>query len=103
MTVKIETHTDPTELHRNVMNGVEYLDQHRPGWHRDIDLLVLNQNSVDDCILGQLFGNALQWQQLGDWTLEDMTRHGFWALDVDYSYAQLTDQWRAILEQRLLD
>lgn len=102
MAVEIEIHKNPNEILLNVGRGVDYLDEHEPDWHRRIDLLTLSMNSVEDCVLGQLFGNALEWNHIQDWTLRKMTQHGFWAIDVDYSYAQLTDQWRAIIEERVL-
>lgn len=102
MAAEIEIHKNPNELLDNVGRGIEFLDQHEPDWHRRIDLLILDQNCVENCILGQLFGNALEWNKIQDWTLETMTQHGFWAMNVDYLYADLTNQWRAVLEERLL-
>lgn len=102
MAVEIEIHDNPADLHSNVMRGVEYLDQLRPDWHREIDLLILNQNDWEYCVLGQLFGDAIEWGADNGWTIGQLTQHGFWAHEVDYTYGKLTDQWRAVLEQRLL-
>lgn len=40
-----------------VKDAAKYLDQQRSGWFNEIDVLKLNQNYADRCVLGQLFGS----------------------------------------------
>lgn len=44
-------------LEQRVRNGAELLDAKRPGWHMEIELDMLDIDSVDHCILGQLYGS----------------------------------------------
>jgi hypothetical protein len=39
-----------------VANGVALLDQAEPGWWQSIDLHRLDQGSIENCVLGQTFG-----------------------------------------------
>lgn len=44
------------EAQERVANGVALLDEHRPGWDRDVDLDNFKLSSCDECVLGQLYG-----------------------------------------------
>ena len=51
--------TTPTQdlLAKRVEAGCMLLDEHYPGWENLIDLKRLKMNTLEDCILGQLFGD----------------------------------------------
>lgn len=55
--------------------GARFLDERRPGWEREIDLSVLDLQSCHDCIIGQLYGNFMDFH----WHFpnEDPGRLGF--------------------------
>lgn len=40
-----------------IAGAVYLLDRHRPGWHNEINLALLDMQSMDRCILGQLYGD----------------------------------------------
>lgn len=54
------------ELETRVARGVDYLDQHRPGWQDAIDLNRLCLASGCRCVLGQLGGseNSISWTRM---------------------------------------
>lgn len=41
----------------SIAKGVELLDRVYPGWVEEINVGKLNLNSLDNCVLGQLYGN----------------------------------------------
>jgi hypothetical protein len=98
------TKSDVQELRADVVRGMDFLDRNESGWYRRIDLVSLDMNSTEECVLGQLFDNAIDWGVDNDKSLQWMTQHGFWA-DTEHHerlYADLTDLWRAAVEERLL-
>lgn len=44
-------------IEQRVQAGVEWLDENRPSWVEEIDLVELDMDSCNMCVLGQLFGN----------------------------------------------
>lgn len=42
-------------VRQKVQNGIDWLDEHAPGWERRIDLSTLNLYRGCDCVLGQVF------------------------------------------------
>jgi hypothetical protein len=104
-----------------VAAGAALLDQHRPGWHRQVDLACLDARRDDYLdVLSQLYGDFEQGvgvlceAEAGSatadvWGLTSPTNcwardHGFdidtpvW--DVIGAYAELADQWRAEIARR---
>jgi hypothetical protein len=39
----------------NVFNAARYLDEHYPGWYREVDLTTFDISSCTKCIIGQVF------------------------------------------------
>jgi len=44
-------------MDERIEQAASFLDQNEPGWFDRIDTLRLDITSVQDCIMGQLFGN----------------------------------------------
>lgn len=42
-------------LHPRVWRGAQLLDQRRPGWHRQVNLVMLDMSSPYWCVLGQVY------------------------------------------------
>lgn len=47
----------PPTVESRVAAGVKVLDQHEPGWEKLIDLERLNIDSMERCVIGQLYGD----------------------------------------------
>lgn len=83
-----------------VQAGAAWLDQHRPGWLDRIDLITLNVEDPECCVLGQEFGDyGDRPDALRDY--REAERLGFyvrWAGHGDdrytAEYAALTEAWK---------
>jgi hypothetical protein len=111
-----------SSIAERVAAGAAVLDQYRPGWHRQIDLACLDARAADYVdVLSQLYGDdyehaisVLCEAEAGSagadvWGLTSPAKswardHGFdtdtpvW--DVIGAYAELADQWRAVIARR---
>lgn len=93
-------------MHKQVKRGVDFLDEHRPGWHRKIQLDSLNMKSKRECILGQVFGDFGEGkEELG---IKVGAEYGF-ALPVGQSFynhhlpwKELQSYWVEAINERLL-
>lgn len=73
---------------QDILNGIELLDEVRPGWVDEIDLDRLNMYQGQDCVVGQLYGGyATGLEQLG---LSNGAAHGF---------VEPTNQWVSAIER----
>lgn len=88
------------EPHVAAARGAEFLDQRRPGWADEIDLDTLDLRSLDDCVLGQLYGD---WGAANraipeiEWNSGSQAYYGFELDGAPFSrdrYKALTDEWR---------
>lgn len=97
------------EIRQRIRDGAEWLDQHRPGWHSQLDMVEFDMNDLDCCILGQLYP---KWDgpgvptEVGKMKLADLDKLGFWVLPGTWeygspTYAQLTVEWRQLILDRL--
>jgi hypothetical protein len=93
---------DQQDARERVARGARFLDQHRPGWHAEIDTARLRMESCAQCILGQLFGDfpralTLTPQRDPEWVRE----HGFDLAIPEFDsdehildgYRRLTEMW----------
>lgn len=82
-----------------VKRGALFMDKQYPGWHKSIDISILDIGCSDDCILGQIFGNyayGVRYYKLS--TMREF-EFGFFS----YSYESmeiLTQHWRAEIISR---
>lgn len=53
------------ELRDNVDRGIEYLNKTEPYWFHKIDLEKLDIDSCMDCVVGQVFGNYIEYFPFG--------------------------------------
>src|SRR5437667_4843660 len=66
------------ELYQFIQNGIDLLDEKKPGWYQKIDLECLWLADCHGCILGQLYGSyAAGLNALG---LSSGWNHGFSSL-----------------------
>jgi len=85
----------------DVMRGVAWLDEQRPGWEDKIDLDRLRLGSCLDCVIGQLFGDyeALRDNFIMD--IETRRKLGFtihsWN---DEKWNELTETWKQVIRNR---
>jgi len=45
------------ELEVKVQSGITWLNKEKPGWHKGIDLKILDLSDSNTCVCGQVFGN----------------------------------------------
>jgi hypothetical protein len=103
-----------------VCRGVAFLDEHIPGWEKQIDLDTLDLNATDRCVLAQLwlaehprtrqrtyaFSRMVKALRLSE---EDTDRLGFDVVEADdYDYGdyerrfdRLTKAWQRVIRRRL--
>src|SRR5258708_7417760 len=68
----LERKGNPLMFEERIARGIALLDKYRPEWRSLISLERLDMYSVEDCVLGQVYGNfgigldALKAQQLRD-------------------------------------
>lgn len=100
-----------------VKAGAILLDEIKPGWFRDIDVVLLDLSSCEDCILGQLFGDydgfretmfPLQegesTQEHADRTYPFMFTHGFCGrTDVTVDKLHLMNEYFHLLKSAWLN
>src|SRR5690554_6898255 len=112
--VKI-TELPDTTLSQRVAKGVAWLDQLMPGWHNKVHLSVLDANSPDHCIAGQVFrdqgGQFFIAQLPSELSYFCPYRYGFglWP-GQDYmncpeeeavAYEDLTELWASVIQDRI--
>ena len=84
---------------QQIEKGVEYLDEHYPGWEDKINLETLNIRSPRCCIGGQLEGEYAHFvSMLYEISNSGPTSMGFDS--TDYHYEDLTETWKAVILAR---
>jgi hypothetical protein len=109
-----------------VERGIRWLDKEHPGWHKKIDLRILDLNQCRKCVLGQLFGDFNRFTPPGsrcpfntsaftneewDYYCEWIDCHGFdlsrefpradcSVAEINAEYASLTEQWEQEIRMR---
>lgn len=88
-----------------INNGIALLDSREPNWRDDVDVNTLDLHSLDNCVLGQVFGDYGRGMEAlfgGErWMYSEVNaEHGFEAPERDENgnyiarpYADLTEQW----------
>ncbi len=95
------------ELEKKVERGIKWLDKVKPGWHKKINLEVLNLNNSSVCVCGQVFGDfwkSIYENEHASWrkgeaikgdkaamTLKQSISRGFYTKNDDYTL--LTSIW----------
>lgn len=95
----IEQHNVPPSVKR----GMEWLDEHVPGWWTPerINVIMLFLSSHDWCICGQLDGGFSRFVHNYHLKSGDAKRLGFLASnETDYDYSVLTTWWRTVILDR---
>jgi len=98
------------DLRSNVELGARMLDKQRPGWHRNIDVDVLDQRSTRNCVLGQTFGDYYDGitSLYGETEASEACLAGF-TIDPFTTYPRgevwdaLNKTWKAEIKGRLRD
>lgn len=88
-------------IEERVATGSAWLDEHRPGWWRRIDLDTLDIVDECGCVLGQEYGSYVNAPD-EIWERGLIAGGGFDAAVIG-EYAALTDGWRRLIEQRRTD
>jgi hypothetical protein len=95
-----------------VARGAAWLDEHKPGWERTIDLSGLRMAECRSCVLGQAFAEqALAEEQMSgfDVALEQMPEEYAAKLGFDIDgevittpsmWSELGDAWGALIKDR---
>lgn len=95
------------EIRDRVKKGTEWLDDKRPNWEDEIDLVTFDMNSMEHCVLGQVFPG---WDELthspANQSLGWLSERGFWLLEHFYhnggaSYGDLQKEWTRVIEERI--
>lgn len=103
--------TPPASIRTRVEAGAAWLDQHRPGWLDEIDLITLDVGDRDYCVMGQLYGDAdwpdalaSQLDAIAHGLLAATTTIGGRSLSGSERFAEyqvLTESWRDLIERRI--
>lgn len=80
-----------------VAAGMAALDEQRPGWWRDVDLVVLDVVTADNCPCGQVWGD---WFQTPVDLRLGRVEYGFVGADTNDD-ARLNEAWREAIGKRL--
>jgi hypothetical protein len=88
-----------------IARGAAFLDEKQPGWRERIDLEALNLASLENCVLGQVFGHFDGgFAALADAGLVADVATLDYGFDVngdeddDGWYSVLTQEWREYIE-----
>ena len=97
----------------NVTRGAVWLDEKEPGWWERIDLERLDMDSLTDCIIGQLYGDFWDWEEVRDNSeaasdlgfdaysdYELREKFGYYCHDVGGDYAVLWALWNEEIAER---
>lgn len=90
-----------TRAERRALRGAALLDQHRPGWERELELYLLNMHSCSNCVLGQLYGTYENGcHALNVDRIRDEPEHFGFEGDDGVSYHDLDKAWTKIITER---
>jgi len=94
-----------TNVRPEVRRGVEWLDEVRPGWDREIDLTDLALSSCARCIVGQLWPEMEPPSSVPSPARCYEEEYGFDIVGVqpttyNEEYAKLTEEWRDLIAER---
>lgn len=87
------------DAHVAAARGAKFLDQRRPGWADEIRLADLDLRSLDNCVLGQLYGDWGKAQEAIEEIRWDADRQMYYGFETDHphtrqKYAALTEEWQ---------
>jgi hypothetical protein len=101
----MSTSTELT-IEQRVAAGAAWLDEHRPGWEREVDPVGLDIASPCNCVLGQLEGNYHDFVDVQSWYDDQAAALGFnGRLNLTLRAIRdeqdaLTVEWRRLIESR---
>jgi hypothetical protein len=89
-------------IEQRVDRGAAWLDECRPAWWAEIDLIRLDLDHQEDCVLGQLWGDYFSVPIMLDEAIASGFDSDHAADTVEYEddVAALTEAWRALIERR---
>ena len=99
-----------SDIATRVARGVALLDERKPGWAGQIDLITLDVANPDMCVLGQLYPDHSSCfpdgfnAGLDDLDLHEGFTHGVDCYPYDLiveqrvDYYKLTQEWRRVIE-----
>lgn len=90
-------------IEARVMAGIEFLDEHEPGWDERVDTDTLDMSNKLDCVMGQLHGDWDEAVIFYGWRIVTPVRLGFWAMGLDDTetfYEEVTRLWVAEIDRR---
>ena len=96
---------------QRAVKGMEYLDEHCPGWIDKIDLGILSMANMRTCIIGQLFGEYWTYVKVGGIFRGNVPEHhqpfdygfdidGMDGEHIERPYSALADVWDALITER---
>src|SRR5512139_25363 len=99
------------KINRRAARGAKLLDEKRPGWHRVIDLGILDIQDLCNCVLGQQDGYHDMIHEFfggADDLYKQVVRHGFDISEKAYDkenvnerFHTLSAAWRREITERL--
>ena len=98
----LPVHEDDREKYTAcVAAGAALLDEYHPGWERLVFLDKLDMSSLEDCIVGQIYGSWGEGSDAlgGDWDMWNMAAYGFERLlidDTSSSNRRATDHYQCL-------
>ena len=89
---------------KQIKLGMAFLDKRQTGWKDKINVEHLQMVDLRSCILGQLFGNYVDAEEILDLPMEGAVACGFLLPNgllqkEPTSYDQLTNEWKAELRR----
>lgn len=78
-----------------IAKGAVFLDERQPGWRRRVDLDKLDLFSLDDCVLGQVYGGSRGVTKAG---VNYNPHLAFDAVLEDDNFIELGNAWRQYIE-----
>jgi hypothetical protein len=103
--MRIKEPTVKRQLQATVASGCAWLDVVAPGWHRNIDLRLLDLSDMCLCVIGQLVGEYLT-DAVGVVDEDESSdeagaaRLGFTDVKKIWDYDELTKEWARVIRKR---
>ena len=81
---------------QQISKGIEWLDQHEPGWADKVDLEKLDMTTCTRCVLGFVYGDYDRLDDPSAPPSDDRAKLGFTLRESYFSYdwVRLTEEWR---------
>lgn len=108
-------------VEERVARGVAWLDEHRSGWEKIIDLPKFDIVSTCNCVLGQVFAKNWsndRYENTYDWAMEEFNLWGVdeelgfdaqvapevpdsvWVIAFKQDYIDLQAEWERVIKER---